>query len=76
MIATGHVASYKKFLKKCSEEPYKNKCKRAYNKFVEMGGLERGRGATIEFYAMWQRVRPEDVIAYAQANGLPVEPVA
>ena len=76
LIATGHVASYKKFLKKCSEEPYKNKCKRAYNKFVEMGGLERGRGATIEFYAMWQRVRPEDVIAYAQANGFPVEPVA
>ena len=76
LIATGHVASYKKFLKKCSEEPYKNKCKRAYNKFVEMGGLERGRGATIEFYAMWQRVRPEDVIAYAQANGLPVEPAS
>lgn len=40
------------------------------------GGSERGRGSTIEFYAMWQRVCPEDVIAYAKANGLPVEPVS
>lgn len=61
LIASGHMASYSKFIQKCCEEPFKSRCRRGYELWVNAGGRDPRREVPLEFWAMAVGVSSDDI---------------